>query len=84
MSIRYVNLRDLPCKELEEQCSLLLVKRSEKSGKAADGGDGSVEGVGRRNLARGLMLMSEPTSMQGNEEADGAVLWSDCMSWRKR
>lgn len=22
--------------------------------------------------------------MQGNEEADGAVLWSDCMSWRKR
>ena len=61
MSIRYVNLRDLPCKELEEQCSLLLAKRSEKSGKAADGGDGSVEGVGRRNLARGLMLMSEPT-----------------------
>ena len=22
--------------------------------------------------------------MQGNEEADGPVLWSDCMSWRKR
>jgi len=22
--------------------------------------------------------------MQGNEEADGAVLWSDCMSWRER
>ena len=39
----------------------MLAKRSERSGKAADGGDGSVEGVGRRNLARGLMLMSEPT-----------------------
>ena len=46
---------------LAERCSLLLAKRSERSGKAADGGDGSVEGVGRRNLARGLMLMSEPT-----------------------
>ena len=21
--------------------------------------------------------------MQGNEEADGAVLWSDCKSWRR-
>ena len=77
------NCERLTLHEAEEQCSLLLAKRSERSGKAADGGDGSVEGVGRRNLARGLMLMSEPTSMQGNEEADGAVLWFDCMSWRR-
>ena len=40
-SMRWKTLRDEPCKELEEQCSLLLAKRSERSVKAADGGDGS-------------------------------------------
>ena len=35
------NCERLTLHEAGEQCSLLLAKRSERSGKAADGGDGS-------------------------------------------